>query len=174
MALAPSPPTEAQLGLRSAGAAPSSSAQPSFIKRHPLLAYYVLTFAISWGGLLLVIIAGGSSISATVEEFKRLIPFAIPFMLLGPSIAGITMTGLVDGRAGFRDVLSRLVNWRVHFGWYAVALLTAPLVFTVVLLALSITSPVFLPGILTTGDKAAFLLTGLAAALMVGFFEELG
>lgn len=165
---APTPP-------RSAGrVAPSSVAQPGLIKRHPVLAYYVLTFAISWGGLLLVIIAGGSSIPATVEEFKRLIPFAIPFMLLGPSVAGMVMTGLVDGRAGLRDVFARIVNWRVHVGWYAVALLTAPLVFTVVLFALSRTSPDFLPGILTTGDKATFVLTGLAAALMVGFFEELG
>jgi membrane protease YdiL (CAAX protease family) len=55
-----------------------------------------------------------------------------------------------------------------------VALLTAPLVFTAVSVALSLTSPAFLPGILTTTDKAPFLLTGVAAALMVGFFEELG
>ena len=27
----------------------------TFIRRHPLLAYYVLTFALSWGGFLLVI-----------------------------------------------------------------------------------------------------------------------
>ncbi len=32
----------------------------------------------------------------------------------------------------------------------------------------------FLPGILTTENKAAFVMTGLASALMVGFFEELG
>jgi hypothetical protein len=30
-----------------------------FIKRHPVLTYYVLVFAISWGGFLLV---GGSGI----------------------------------------------------------------------------------------------------------------
>ena len=107
---------------------------------------------------MLVILAGGSSIPATVEQFKRLIPFAIPFMLLGPSIAGIVMTGVADGKAGYRDILSRLFKWRVAAGWYAVALLTAPLVFAVVLLALSLTSPIFLPGILTTGDKTAFVI----------------
>ena len=31
----------------------------AFIKSHPLLSYFVLTFAISWGGMLLVIVVGG-------------------------------------------------------------------------------------------------------------------
>lgn len=155
-------------------AAPPLPAQLGFLKRHPVLTYYVLTFVISWGGMLLVIVAGRSSIPATVEEFRQLIPFAIPFVLLGPSVAGIAMTGIVDGRAGFRELASRMLTWRVGVGWYAVALLTAPLVFAAVLLSLSLTSPVYLPGILVSGDKPAFVLTGLAAALMVGFFEELG
>jgi membrane protease YdiL (CAAX protease family) len=40
--------------------------------------------------------------------------------------------------------------------------------------ALSLASPVFLAGVVTTAGKAPFLLSGLAAGLMVGFFEELG
>src|SRR5947209_3716585 len=101
----------------------------SYFKRHPVLAYYMLAFAISWGGILLVIIGGRSAISATQEQFDRLMPFAIPFMLFGPGIAGIVMTGLVDGMAGYRELLSRLLRWRVGAGWYVVALLTAPLAF---------------------------------------------
>ncbi|NIV35134.1 MAG: CPBP family intramembrane metalloprotease, partial [Anaerolineae bacterium] len=58
--------------------------------------------------------------------------------------------------------------------WYAIALLTAPLSMIAVLFALSLTSPLFLPGIVTTDDKATLLLTGIVAGLMVGFFEELG
>lgn len=145
----------------------------AFIKRHPVLTYFALAFAISWGGILLVI-GGPGGIPATPEQFERLMPFAIPTLLGGPSVASLLLTGLVDGRAGFREVLSRLLRWRVGARWCALALLTAPLVFTAVLLALSLTSPVFPPGILTTRDKAPFLLTGIAAALMVGFFEDLG
>ena len=37
------------------------------------------------------------------------------------------MTGLVYGRAGLRDLLTRMTRWRVGARWYAVALLTAPL-----------------------------------------------
>ena len=59
--------------------------------------------------------------------------------------------------------------------WYAVALLTAPLVDAMaVLLALSLLSPEFLPGIFASADKASLLLVGIAAGLMVGVFEELG
>jgi membrane protease YdiL (CAAX protease family) len=95
-------------------------------------------------------------------------------MLAGPSVAGLLLTGLVSGRAGFRELLSRLLKWRVGARWYAVALLTAPLVFTAVPAALSLTSPVYLPGILNADDKTSFLLLGIVPALMVGFFEELG
>jgi membrane protease YdiL (CAAX protease family) len=58
--------------------------------------------------------------------------------------------------------------------WYAVALLTAPLVTTVTLLALSLTSPAFAPAIVTAEDKASLLLSGIAVGLIVPVFEELG
>jgi uncharacterized protein len=74
------------------------------------------------------------------------------------------LTGLLYGRAGFRDLLTRMTRWRVGARWYAVALLTAPLLITAVLLALTLISPEFLPGILTTSDKAALLLMGIAYA----------
>lgn len=32
----------------------------TFIKRHPVLSYYVLTFTISWGGVLLLVGGPGS------------------------------------------------------------------------------------------------------------------
>jgi membrane protease YdiL (CAAX protease family) len=144
-----------------------------FIKRNPVLTYYILTFTISSGGVLLVI-GGPGGIPATAEQFERLLPIAIPVQLAGPSVAGLLLTGLVYGRVGFRDLFSRLLRWRVAARWYAVALLTAPLVFAVVHLALSLVSPVFLPGLVTTDNKAAFLVSGFVGALVVGFLEELG
>jgi hypothetical protein len=136
----------------------------ALVKSHPLLSYFALAFAISWGGVLLVI-GGPGGIPATAEQFERLVPFAIPVMIIGPAVAGLLLTGLVSGRAGLRELRSRLLRWRVGARWYAVALLTAPLVFTAVQLALSLTSPVFLPGIVTTSDKAALLLSGIAGGL---------
>jgi len=144
----------------------------AFIKRHPLLTYYALTFAISWGGVLIVVGPGG--IPGTKEQFEMLLPIAILAMLAGPSVSGILLTALIHGRAGLRDFLSRLLKWRVSVRWYAAALLTAPLLLAAVLLTLSLTSPVFLPGIFTSNDKAAHVLFGIVVGLMAGFIEELG
>jgi membrane protease YdiL (CAAX protease family) len=145
-----------------------------FIQSHPVLTYYILTFAISWGGMLLVIIGGRSSFPATPEQFERLIPTAILTLLAGPPVAWLLLTGLVDGRAGYGELRARLSGWRVGAGWYAVALLTAPVAFAAASLAMSLASPAYLPAILTRTDKAAVLLVSIAPALLVGFGEELG
>jgi uncharacterized protein len=146
----------------------------AFIKSHPVLSYFALAFAISWGGILLVV-GGPSGILGTKEEVDRLLLFVMMAWFAGPSVASILMTGLLYGREGFRDLLTRMTRWRVGARWYALALLTAPLLFAGVSLALSLYSPEFLPGILTTSDKAALLLFGLAYGLIGGgFLEELG
>ncbi len=145
----------------------------AIVKRHPVLAYFILTFLISWGAVLLAIGAPGG-MSGTAEQQERLLPIAIVAMLLGPSFSGLLMTGIVSGRAGFREVLSRMRVWRAGARWYAIAVLTAPLAFMVVLLTLSLTSSAFIPGIFTASDKASLLLSSILAGLVVGFFEELG
>src|SRR5215207_6914856 len=145
----------------------------AFVKRHPLLSFYALVFAISWGGVLIV--AGPSGIpAANKEQYETLFPIAILAMVAGPSVAGILLTGLLYGGAGLREFGSRLLKWRVGARWYAIALLTAPLLMTAILLGLSLSSPEFLPGILTASDKASVLLMGMFAGLMAGIFEELG
>lgn len=142
------------------------------IKRHPVLAYFAMTFAISWGCILLVI--GPSGFLGTRETPEALLPFVYLATLAGPSVAGILLTGLVDGRDGFRELASRLCKWRVNVRWYVVAFIIAPLLMTVILLALSPISPVFIPAIFTTESKAGLLLTGILMGAVVGFFEELG
>src|SRR5215218_10532131 len=145
----------------------------SFIKSHPVLSYFALTFAISWG-VLTVVGVGPGGFPGTKEQSEMLFPFVYLAMLVGPSVTGIVLTGLLYGRSGLRELLSRLLKWRVGARWQAVALLTAPLSMMAALLVLSLSSPEFLPGILATGDKATLLLMGIVAGLIVGIFEELG
>ena len=92
----------------------------------------------------------------------------------GPSIAGVLLTGLVDGRSGFRRLLSQLRRWQVGARWYAAALLTGPLVMGGTVFALSLAAPEFRPDFLTADDKLNIVVTGIVLGLMVGFFEELG
>ena len=144
----------------------------TFVKRHPLLSYFVLTFTITWGGFVLAVGPGG--IPATKEQFTTMPLGAILSVLVGPSVSGILLTGLVNGKAGLRDLFSRMRRWRVGARWYAVALLTAPLVFTAVLLPLSLISPVFRLGIFASDAKVSFVLMSIVMGLVVGIFEELG
>jgi membrane protease YdiL (CAAX protease family) len=144
----------------------------AFIEGHPLPTYFALTFTISWGCVLMMLGPGG--IPMTTEQFEALGPLVYLALLAGPSVAGLLLTGLVSGRAGFRELLSRLLRWQVGARWIALAPLATPLLAAAVLLALSLLSPEFLPVIVTAGDKASLLLTGIAVGLMVGFFEELG
>jgi len=132
------------------------STMNTYIKRHPVLIYYALTFTTSWGGVLLVI-GGPGAISRIDEQFETLLPLVILALLAGPSLAGILLTGIFYRKAGLRELLSRL-RWRVGTPWYAVALLTAPLLFLAVLLPLSQSSPVFLPGIFASNDKVSLWL----------------
>jgi len=143
-----------------------------FLKRHAVLTYFVLTLLISWGGLLLIIGVGGF-LGTEAAPAERM-PLLILGMLLGPSIAGLLLTGLVHGRLGFRELLSRLRHWRVAAGWYMIAILTAPGLVAAALLLLSRLSPAYIPGIVTSSDKGALLISGLVAGILVGIFEELG
>jgi uncharacterized protein len=138
----------------------------AFVARHPVATYFVLTFVISWGGFLLA--AGPGGFANTDWQTDARFPFAVLAMLSGPAVAGILLTVLLDGRAGLREILSRLLRWRVGAHWYAVALLPAPLLAAAVLFALSLSSPIF-----TTHDKGAVLLSGIAAGFSV-VLEELG
>ena len=69
------------------------------VKRHPPTAFFVLTYALTWGFLPL-----GT------------------FMAAGPLLAALIVIPISQGRAGLRELGSRLIRWRVGWRWYAVAL----------------------------------------------------
>lgn len=138
----------------------------TFIKQYPVPTYFVLTFAISWGGFILAVGPGGFA-NTDVWQTTSL-AFAVMAMLAGPTIAGLLMTGIVDGRAGFRQLLSRLLKWRVSIKWYAFAILPAPVLSVIALFALSLKCPLF-----TAGNKIVVLIPGIMAGLST-VFEEIG
>ncbi len=81
------------------------------IKRHPVATYFILAFGIAWGGILFVVGPGG--IPGSGAQLGRLLPLVFLAMIAGPSVASIVLTGLVDGKEGYRALLSRLGRWRV-------------------------------------------------------------
>jgi uncharacterized protein len=79
----------------------------TLIKHHPLITFFVLTFALSWWPWPLFIV--------------HLFPF--PVLPLGPALAALIITGIIGGWAGTKALLLRLVQWRARPRWYAVVLL---------------------------------------------------
>ena len=143
-----------------------------FVQRQSVLTYFVLTFVITWGSIFLVI--GSVGFPITSEQIEAAGPLVYVGMLVGPSVAGLLLTALVDGREGFRALLSRLCRWRVSVRWYGIALLTAPVLIITILFVLLQISPVYYPAIYTAEDKLGLLVMGIVMGLVVGFFEEIG
>lgn len=144
----------------------------AFIKKHAVLTYFVLTLIFTWGCMALAVSPGGFPI--TDEQFETSGALVYMAMLIGPSGAGLLLTGILDGQAGFRRLFSRLSKWRVDARWYAVAVLAAPFMITTILIGLSRLSIEFQPAIFTSADKPALVLSSIVAGLFVGLFEELG
>jgi CAAX protease family protein len=133
-----------------------------FARRNPIAAYFLLTFLISWAAALAVVARSFFS-GQLIPKTLGLLVF--PAMLLGPSVSGILLTALIDGRAGLRDLLSRICKWKVAPHWYAVLLIPPVLVLaTLFLLRLTISGR-FSPNNFYIG-----ILFGIPA----GIFEEIG
>jgi membrane protease YdiL (CAAX protease family) len=121
-----------------------------------------------------VAVVGFDGIPGTAEDFQALLPMVVIAMLAGPSVAGVVSTGVFLGKTGLLDLWNRFRERRVGARWYGMALLTAPVMVAGALVALSLISPVFWPGILTVRDPSTHLVLGLVAGIAAGLFEELG
>lgn len=135
----------------------------AFIQRHPIATYFGIAYIFSYGSFLVLVgpkLLRGEAMQAT-DAF-----ILFPVIIVGVCLAGITLTAIVDGRSGLRDLFSRMGRWRVGVLWYAVALFIPPVLILAVLLAFrTLVSPVFTP---------KFFLIGILFGLAPGFFEEVG
>jgi membrane protease YdiL (CAAX protease family) len=154
-----------------------SSFLRAFANRHAVLLFYALVFAIAFGPT--VFLAGPGALLDTGADLTSPADLdPVTYLLLfvgGPSfaLAAILVITLAFGRAGLRDLRSRLLRWRVGVRWYAMALLTAPVLWTAIVVAFSLTSKEFLPDILTADDRVNLVVAGLAVGLVAAFFEEI-
>jgi membrane protease YdiL (CAAX protease family) len=75
------------------------------IRRHPLVTYYILAFAIS---VALALLLNVSLIFGLLALF-------------GPTVAAVAVTRSTEGRAGLAALRSAATRWRVHPAWYLAA-----------------------------------------------------
>jgi uncharacterized protein len=145
----PHEPQPAGAGLPAGAAvAVPRSGLTAFVRRHPLLAFFALAFAITWAPT----------------------PFGI-FMAAGPLIAAVIVTAVVDGRRGLRELGSRMIRWRVGWQWYAAALLI-PL--AVVLGTGGLNVALGAPDSAIRDLELSALVLAFALRLVIPFFSPLG
>jgi CAAX protease family protein len=101
----------------------------NFIVRRPLLAFFVFSYSFFWGFLVLII---------AILGILRLQPDALPAWampiigILGswmPNLAAVTVTSVLGGREGIRQLLGKFLAYRIAIRWYLVALIPFPLAF---------------------------------------------
>jgi uncharacterized protein len=94
---------------------PPPAGTQSLVRRHPLISFFVLTYAISW------------SLWAPLIIFSDSLPGPLAFVLLMlgtnvPSVLGVVFVALLRGRSGVRTLLGRLLHARIGLRWYLAVL----------------------------------------------------
>jgi hypothetical protein len=134
----------------------------SMIRRYPVLAYFALTFLISWTAAL-VVAAPHLIRHESLSKMTGIVMF--PVMLLGPSVAGIALTRIVDGKRGVQVLFAQIFRMWVPSKWYSTLLLPPLLVLTVLVFLERFVSPAYAPN--------RFFI-GVLFAVPAGLFEEIG
>ena len=139
----------------------------SVIRRHPLIAFFVLAFGLTWAIMVPQVLG-----SYGLIPFPEFIPLLI-LMGYGPTFAALIVTGALGGRAAIGQLLRRLLIWRVGWRWWAATLiLNAALVLASLAVYALLGNP--LPALPALGP-ALFLdvvLTFIISGLING--EEIG
>ena len=139
-----------------------SPANSSFLRKHPALSYFLLTFTISWTAA--VVVAAPKLLQrGPLPKLTGILMF--PAMLLGPSFAGIFLTRRVDGREELRNLFARMRHVRFPPRWYSAVLIPPAMVLGVLYCLKTFVSPVY------TSNR--FWL-GVSFGLLAGFLEEIG
>jgi membrane protease YdiL (CAAX protease family) len=130
--------------------------------RYAVVTYFALTFLVSWTGAL-ALAAPSLNRQQPLPKMTGILMF--PVMLLGPSVVGIVLTRIVDGKSGLRVLFSQMFRARLPLGWYMALLIPPILVLTVLFFLQKFVSPVYAPNNFFIG-----ILFGIPA----GFLEEIG
>jgi membrane protease YdiL (CAAX protease family) len=144
----------------------------SFIRRFPVLSYFIAALVFTWGVILAVTLPSG--MPGTDTSKAALFGWVAAAMAFGPPLASLLITAMLGGGAGLKQLLARQLKWRGDLLSYAAALLLVPACALAVLAVLLLVSPDYTPGIFSASGGWTLLVTGIIGGLLAGGLEEIG
>jgi uncharacterized protein len=101
----------------------TAAERPSWLNRHPLLAFFVIAYAWTAGLIGSVVLALSAGL---ITQDSPLVTLAANLAPFGPTLAAVLMAAM-RGRGGLAELLGSLDPRRVRLGWYVLALFGPPL-----------------------------------------------
>lgn len=144
----------------------------TWTKKHSLVVYFVLAYAITWTFEI--------PLAAVRQGWTQIpIPFAIHYLgAFGPMAAAIIVTGMTQGGSGIRELFRGLFKWRVGWSWILFSVFSPIAMFALAALVMRSTSGAW-PNLNLLGKVEYLPYLGIAAALLLwlltwGLGEEVG
>lgn len=95
------------------------------MRKYPVTWFYILAFGISWLGLIPGVL-GSRGIAPFDNPYVQLLGILFS---IGPTLAAVIMSQVMQGKTGSQNLLKGLLKWRVGLVWYLVAVLSPIVMF---------------------------------------------
>ena len=155
---------------------PPLATSTSWLVRHPLIAYFVLAYALAWAFWLPFVLSRGGGVGVlpltTSTDASGLGYFLVFVGALGPALAAIIISAASQGRAGVKSLLQRMVLVKVGIRWYLVALFLPLVAYVLPLLLLG--GSAFVSNLLSAQGVITLLLYLLLSVLGMVIASPLG
>ena len=96
-----------------------------WMRQHPLVAYFVLAFAITWVLVSPLVLNAQGLLAIQISPHWHFLG------ALGPILAALIITRIANGRLGLSEFVRRMKRWRVGLVWLFVAIFSPILLFVV-------------------------------------------
>ncbi len=143
----------------------------ALVSRHPVVAYAMLTYCISWLLVLPLVLNGMGATHLPMPAGWHALG------ALGPITAAFIVAALVDGRPGVRSLLKSMSKWRVGWLWWVIGAGTPVLMFALAVLGVGLWSNQWLDfgqTFATPSGAWFWVVDGVIAAMLYAVGEEPG
>lgn len=137
------------------------------LQRHPVITFFTLTLAMSWGLYSLLTVPGGLGL---IPSDSLVFGIAAFFKQFSPTVAGLITVLVVGGKPGLRAITKSALRWRTRGRWYAVVLIGLPAVLVSASLGYGLVTG---DPLLSESAGASLVFAIVAIILFAGISEEL-